>query len=364
MTLPTLFKKAKTGAIVYCRITTDGSKITVETGQVGTENPVFHETICEIKNVGKANESTAEEQADTEALAKHVKKIKSGYVTDESGETSVRLPMKVKVYQNQLKNVDFPCYESPKLNGVNFTVRLDGINLTASSRGGEPYTVPAHQIDDIIEIMTTYALEELNGEQYIHGMHLQDIQAAVTKPNADTPNLVFSIFDIPSMGQKPYSDRIVILNNIADTFECTHVSVVPIVANVQDHETIKRLFLRDIDRGYEGSVIRNAKGLYIHNQRSSDVFKYKEAQDAEFKVISHKIDKLRHTVFLCESAGGNFNVKLKGTAEKRLAMAAKATEYYGQWLKVEFEVLSKAGKPTKPIGVCFRSCDSTGNPTE
>lgn len=364
MTLPLLYKKSKTGAIVYCKIQSYGAEILVETGQVGTENPVFHETVCEPKNLGKVNESTAEEQAETEALAKHVKKIKSGYVLDESGETDVRLPMKVKVYQDQLKNVIFPCYESPKLNGVNFTVRLDGIHLTASSRGGEPYTVPAHQIDDIIEIMTTYALSELNGEQYIHGMHLQDIQAAVTKPNADTTNLVFSIFDIPSMGQKPYSDRVVILNDIADNFECTHVSVVPVISGVQNHETIRRLFLRDIDRGYEGSVIRNAKGLYVHNQRSSDVFKYKEAQDAEFKVISHKIDKLGHPVFMCESVGGNFNVKLKGTAEERLAMAAKAEEYYGQWLKVEFEVLSKAGKPTKPVGLHFRKCDDEGKPLE
>lgn len=364
MTLPMLYKKSKTGAVVYCKIQANGAEILVETGQVGTESPVFHETICEPKNVGKSNESTAEEQAVTEARAKHVKKIKSGYVLDESGETDVRLPMKVKVYQDQVKNVEFPCYESPKLNGVNFTVRFDGINFEASSRGGEPYTIPAHQVDNIIEIMTTYGLSELNGEQYIHGMHLQDIQAAVTKANEDTSRLVFSIFDIPSMRQKPYSDRVVILNDIADTFECSHVVIVTIRDHVNSHEEIRKLFELDISNGFEGSVIRNAKGLYVHNQRSSDVFKYKEAQDAEFKVIGHKIDKLGHVVFLCESAGGNFNVKLKGTAESRLKMAAIATEYYGQWLKVEFEVLSKAGKPTKPVGLHFRKCDADGNPIE
>lgn len=365
-THPTLFKKSKTGAVIYCSIFVAGKEITVKTGQRGTDKPTFHYTTCEPKNVGKSNETTAEQQALIEAEAKWIKKQKEGYALDASGESNVRLPMKVKVYQDQLKNVDFPCYTSPKLNGVNYTVRIDELGrLAAYSRGGEPYHIFPHQEKGIRILMERAMLLELNGEQYIHNTHLQDIQAAVTKPNELTQNLVFHVFDIPSHGEHPYSERLKSMEIAQEFVKDEHfVTFVLVRRNVPDHETIRRHFLQDIASGYEGTVIRNASGLYVHNQRSSDVFKYKEAQDAEFKVIDFKLDKHRHAVFQCQSEGGPFWVKPKGTAEERLQMGDRADQYIGQWLKVEFETLSKAGKPTKPVGICFRQCDSEGNPLE
>ena len=386
--LPTLYKKSKTGAVVYCVISTSGANITVETGQVGTDKPTLHHTTCEPKNVGKSNETTSSAQAAIEAEAKWTKKRKTGYVINESGESSIQLPMKVKVYQDQLKNVDFPCYTSPKLNGVNYTVRFDGTNLTGWSRGGEPYTIPPQQVDELTELMAAYGFTELNGEQYIHDMHLQDIQAAVTKPNSDTKNLILYIFDLPDMENCPYSERAIFIDRLAakNTFKM-HIEFVPIRFYVPDHETIRRHFLQDIEAGYEGTVIRNASGLYKHNQRSSDVFKYKEALDAEFRVLDFTLDKYSHPVYTCvcnitlddykyqvsQLSGAartafiklhTFKVKRKGTANERLADAIDAPNKLGAWLTVEYESLSKANKPTKPVGLNFRFCDTSGNPIE
>lgn len=41
----------------------------------------------------------------------------------------------------------------------------------------------------------------LNGELYIHGEHLQDIQSAVKKPNKLSPKLQFHIFELPTINQ-------------------------------------------------------------------------------------------------------------------------------------------------------------------
>jgi len=92
--------------------------------------------------------------------------------------------------------------------------------------------------------------------------------------------------------------------------------------------------------------------------------KNKPVQEAEFQVVSHKLDKNKHAVFTCSSPGGNFSVKCKGTAEQRLAMASHAEDYYGKWLTVEYEMLSKDGKPLKPVGLTFRLCDPSGEPLE
>lgn len=364
MTHPTIYKKSKTGAIVYCKISVNDNIITVETGQVGTDKPTFHTTTCSPKNIGRSNETTGPQQARLEANSKLAKKLKSGYTTNTSGESNIRLPMKVKVYQDQIANVDFPCYISPKLNGVNITIRLDNMHTVYTSRGGELRPSLPHVEDDLIELMTTYGIDEINAEIYKHGEFLQDIQAATTKLNDLSKSLQIHIFDLPNV-PGTYYDRLKILNDIDNTFSMDNVSIIPIYSNIMDHEQIYRLYQTFVEQGFEGAVIRNPSGLYQHNVRSSDVFKLKEAQDAEFEVVDFALDKHSHPIFVCKTTSGNtFKVKPKGTNDQRLALANIANTKIGKWLKVEFETLSKNGTPQKPVGLCFRNCDSAGNPTE
>ena len=57
-------------------------------------------------------------------------------------------------------------------------------------------------------------------------------------------------------------------------------------------------------------------------------------------------------------------LKLKGTNEERLAMAANAGSYIGKYLTVEYEMLSKDGVPQKPVGQYFRQVDANGEASE
>ena len=74
-----LYKRAKTGKIVYYKIWTEGPIIFKEAGQIGTEKPIIHKEECFSKNVGRANETTPEEQAISQCNSDWLKKQDEGY---------------------------------------------------------------------------------------------------------------------------------------------------------------------------------------------------------------------------------------------------------------------------------------------
>ena len=370
MKLPRLYKTSKTGSVQIIDIEIVGPTYTRTWGKLGGKMQSKSIT-AKAKNIGKTNETTAEEQAILEAKAIWAKKQKANYSTSQLAPITVKLPMKVNTYQKHKNKVIFPCYTSPKLNGVNCEYRLINGTLKLLSRGGEEYPIPAHQYDDIINILNNLGTSSLNGEMYIHGQHLQDIMAATKKSNELSLKLSFNVFDAPEIPGN-YEARITILSTMPET---EYIKFIPI-DKAYAHEQLKQQHDDWVAKGYEGLVIRNAKGLYEYNTRSLDSFKLKETKDAEFEVCSFDIDKNGHVVFSCYKnnihVGNNctFKVKLKGTNEERLAMAVHAKDYIGKFLNVEYEMLSKVnpdgsgGIPLKPVGTYFRKVDSNGEAIE
>lgn len=357
VTLPKLYKKTKTGAIQLCSITVNGPIYTVEFGQVGGAMQT-KDTTAKPKNIGKANETTAEQQALSEAQSKWQKKVDSGYSEDPSGEITVKLPMKVKTYQDQKDNIKFPCYGSPKLNGVNSIFRLDdNNNLTHWSRGGNQYPMLEHKEEFIKTTLQMMKLKEVNGETYKHGAHLEDITSAVKKKNELTPELEFYAFEFPELSD-PFEDKRYILH--ASDF------ATPEIVELMSHEEIEEYHTVCVAAGYEGIIIRNAACTYEYNVRSSNAFKYKKAMDAEFQIVDCEADKNKEAVFHCITKEGKiFKVKPKGTRTERQQMVLDfETKYLNKWLKVEFECYSQYMVPQKPVGICVRDCDANGNPKE
>ena len=359
MDFPILYKQTKTGAIQTYQVSTNDATIIVTQGQIDGKKQSY-QTTCIPKNVGKSNESTGIEQAILEAKSKHASKLKGGYSTNPFGVVEVQRPMKVKVYKDQYKNVKFPCAGSPKLNGVNATYTLVNDELILTSRGGEVYPRIPHLEADIRTILTDLSTDRIAGELYIHNEHLQDITALVKKTRPESSNLEFHIFDLPNIGDN-YRTRHNTMLHISDY---SHVHVIPSYL-CASHAQIDNLFHSFIAAGYEGAVIYNFDGLYEYNTRSSDVFKFKQAQDAEFKFIGYSIDKNGHPILECLSSTNlPFSVKPMGTNVQRLQLLSILDSHINQWYTVEFETLSKSGIPLKPVGIAFRNCDQSGNPIE
>ena len=358
--MTTLYKQNKNKSVQQwsIQLLKDG-KFQVTFGQV---NGVMQTQItqCESKNIGRANETTPEEQAKLEVNALIAKKRKSGYVDDSSGLSQIRLPMKVKAYQQQLHNVEFPCFSSSKLDGVNAIYKRINGKLTIYSRGGEEYPPIPHLEPLVHQAMDLFHSNELNGELYIHGEFLQDIQSAVKKPNALSSKLSFCIFDIADSSEEFY-ERAMIMHKL-NKFDTTINSTVSVIYNIICHSTkeIEEHYNECVNFGYEGTVIKNFNALYQHNVRSSSMFKYKKVKSAEFKILSYNLDKHGLPVFVLDSKAGKFKAKPKGSRD--FWKLINPDEYIGNWATCEYETLSKSGKPLKPIFITLRECTDDGLP--
>ncbi len=372
MKLPLLYKKGKMGEVYQYSVSTEKDKIYVVTGRVGGSQ-IAHITECVRVNTGKTNETTPAEQAILEAKAKYKKKVKTGYVTNISGESAVLLPQKVKVYQDLLttekkkKNLIFPCWVEPKLDGVNGMFRLRE-TIELSSRGGENYEIPPHQKEPIANIMRRFCLYDLNVEQYIKGWHLQDIQSVIKKHKKGTENLVAYLFEIPH-AKINYAEKIVLKKDIkefikTEGYEDAIQVIIP--EKAESFSEIDEYYKIFVEEGYEGAIVTNSRSRYKYNVRSSDVWKYKKAKDAEFQIHSYLIDKSGHPVFVCKVEGGKtFKVKPKGTDKERKGIIEVFEDKYkNAWYKVEYETLSKGGIPLKPVGISLRKCTTDGKPAE
>lgn len=362
MKLERLYKTAKTGSTQIFDIEVTGNTFKVTWGKLGgkLQEKV---TTCEAKNVGRSNELTPEEQALVEAKAVWIKKQKANYSTSIKAPVTVNLPMKVNKYQDHWKKVTFPCFISPKLNGVNCEYRLVEGDLVLLSRGGETYPIPEHQVEEVKIAMKHFETTSLNGEMYIHGEHLQDIMAATKKHNELTPRLIFYIFDLPLV-EITYKSKVPVLDDFNHTSTCEFVKSIDIVP-AHSHDEIEVGHALYVSNGYEGLIVRNAKTKYKYNTRSLDVFKFKTTKDAEFKITGYNIDKNGHAVFICDTGfDSSFKVKMKGTNEQRLEIAANADDFMDSYVKIEYEMLSKDNVPLKPVGIMLRSVDENGEAIE
>ena len=258
MELDRLYKTTKTGAIQICDIFTTGSIVTVVFGQLDGKMQT-KDTICSPKNEGKKNATTSEQQAELEALAKHAKKIKEGYTTDPSGEVTVLLPQLVKKYIGNEKKITFPAYSTPKLNGINGTYWLKNGELVLTSRGGETYPSIPHLEKSILQLMKLLGATCLNGELYIHGYPLEDIQSAVSATKESSSLLTFNVFELPLYG-KTYKDRRQALIDCLATnkafFEDASCKVALLVGiEVFSQKDIDAHYTACMKNGLEGTVI-------------------------------------------------------------------------------------------------------------
>ena len=368
MVFETLYKKTKTGAIQSYQISVNEYSYTVLQGQIDGKKQEYV-TRCWPKNVGRSNESTAEQQALSEATSKYAEKVKSGYSTNPSGEIAIKLPMKISNYQDHKDKITYSCYLSPKLNGVNGTYTLlPDDTLLLTSRGGEVYPPLPHLEDAVRNVMGALKTNKLAGELYKHGAHLQDIMSWVLSPKEESKSLSFVIFDIPELGGSYENRRHAMMKELP--------AFVPGLSRISGCHRVKMQAIGDenqlegwmntfLQQGYEGTVITLPEAVYRCNVRSLQVFKYKRALDAEYLVVGYEVDKSGSPVLVCQTPNElTFSVKPKGTVQQRQTLLDNIESCIGRWYKIEYETLSKKNIPLKPVGICFRNCDASGNPLE
>lgn len=359
-----LYGMDKKGGFKEWTIWTEGSEVVINHGKVGGKMQEKRYT-CKPKNVGRANATTAEQQAILEMRSRINKQYDKcyRYTCEEASLVGSLLPMLASDYTRVGHRITYPCYVSKKLDGVRCIAVVDNGVVSFKSRGGKDYPVPAHLQYQISELSKITGQTAFDGELYIHGMKLQNIVSAVKKPNENTRKLEFHIFDLP-IPNTPWTVR----NDMLETIivqkhgMLSHVSIVP-NWKVRDELEARKIMNEFIEDGYEGLMLRNTYGMYEANHRSGDLQKWKLFQDMEAKVFDVEEDNLGEGVYWLRTPDDiEFKAKPRGTHESRLYSVLRAN--IGKWMNVCFQDFTTDNKPTFPVVTGERNCTDEGIPLD
>ena len=369
-TLPPLYGKTSAGKLQIWYVHTKEDAIHVHHGLVDGKKQE-KVTRAQAKNIGKSNETTPAEQAVLEAQSKWQYQKDRGYFeTKEEALDFVEFsPMKAQGYVEQGHKLEYPTYVQPKLDGMRLMLEK---NIKPISKSGLDVTLPAHWVNPL-RMLEAYGLlsEGLDGEVYAGlesegGLSLQAIISAFRKPNENTHKLEYHVYDIPGAGT--FEERAVKLAALYERLVKLEAEgvVLPIkvvwVGRVADALEADEVYNHLVQRGYEGMMYRNAKGLYEHGKRSYDLLKRKRRQTTEAKVLATRVDKNEDGVLTCElETGVQFECLMRKDAHSSVNYRKhqNSVALIGKFIEVEFESYSLDMVPLKPVGRGIREVEPT-----
>lgn len=361
MEIKLLYGLDKGGKFKVWKIWTDGATLFVEHGKEGGKQQLKSEVV-EGKNIGRANETTPAEQAELEAMSRWRKQVDKGYrETKEELEELPLLPMLAADYLKQGHRINYPCFGSPKLDGVRCLAIRHADRVELKSRGGKEYVVP-HIQDQLMLCMEVGQV--FDGELYIHGKYLEEIVSAVKKTNDNTIDLEYVIFDI--VNEETYEHRLISMQAFRryklSCLECPSIDVISF-CEIQDEDHMKQKHKEYVAAGYEGLMMRNHCGVYESGKRSADLQKYKEFFDEEFQIVDVAEDRNGNGVLVVWDAlaGTHFDC-CYGDFEQRKHQLNNPECYTGKFLTVKFQTRYRDSLlPQFPCGVRIREGEMIAN---
>lgn len=340
-----LFKKDSKGKIRVLYVYAEGNEVVQVSGLL-TGKYVERRSACVGKNIGKANETTPNQQALLEAKSKYDKKLREGYfkTLEEANNTEVILPMLAKPYEKESKKVDWTtAYVQPK---------LDGIRCLNSKKG--KISRKNVVIDTMDHIKVPDTLEHvIDGELYAHGLSFQENMKIIKKVRSGTKNVKHHVYDM--ILDKPFEVRYELLKNYLDNEGCENLELVP-TYKVESEEEMNLWHEKFLAQGYEGTMLRWGTGGYQVNKRSSYLLKVKDFLDIACRIInvlpSEKMPN--QAVFICELDGIPFGCGMKFSHKEREEFLTSKDEYIGKTAEIRFFEYTDDGLPRFPVCVGIR----------
>jgi DNA ligase-1 len=371
MELKPLFKANSAGSIQQWRIWVEGSTIITEFGQVGGKLQRSEDTIKVGKNVGKKNETSPEQQAQSEAESKwEIQKTKKGYVEDvtraaaneddRKGEECMLaheygILLDGVFIPGQNHKIRFPAAVQPKLDGHRCRTKED---RTLWSRGQKPITSVPHIVAEL-ESLFSGGAPLLDGELYNHDLRedFEKITSIVKQTKQVHPEhelVKYYIYDY-DRSDLTFRERSELIQRLHNS---KYLVVVPTLI-VNNHEEVLAAFRACLAEGYEGAMIRNLDSPYV-GKRSYDLQKLKEFFEAEFPIVG--IDegkgKLQGSVasFRCRTPEGQeFSAKMEGSLSRLREFFENHSLWEGKTLTVRYQKYTRKNRvPRFPVALRFR----------
>ena len=371
---PTLYGLAKEGQIKIWKITAlynhsdNFAILKTEHGWLTGAVQVTEKKIIG-KNVGKANGTTHYEQACNEAWSTWKKKKDQNYRENITDLNSLPiLPMLALNYKDRKHNVKWPAYAQPKLDGVRcIAKKIDSNTIKYTSRKGKEYETLSHLTDYLLPLLNVG--ESVDGEIYNPDLTFQETVSRVKRVKADRSDIShnpvqYHIYDFVNE-EESFRDRFdylttrfidVLTTNMMDSKKNPLVLVDTEL--IKNEEELLEVHLNFMDDGYEGTMIRNAGGLYLPDYRSSDLLKFKDFKDSEYKIVNGKQGSGKDegtVIFRCiTDKGQEFDVRPRGTWDQRKHWFDNLDSIIGRMLTVRFQELTDDGIPRFPVGLGIR----------
>lgn len=314
------------------------------------------------KNIGKANETTPMKQCVNELYRKWLnKKEKEGYsesITDINVNKSI-YPMLAHTYDpNKTNNkILFPCFVQPKLDGIRCIIYLKDNIVINQSRTGSIFKPIQHINDELMcNIFSLYPDLILDGELYTTEIPFEELAGIVKKKTFTNEDIIklqkvkYYIYDIVDL-VKTYTERYAFIQTLNSAYIVQTTSIASFNA-------AKEYFNVVVSEGYEGIMFRNGNGMYLVNNRSHDLQKYKEFIESEYEIVGYSQGSGRDlgtVIWLCKTPEGiEFSARPMGTVAYRKTLYDEGNKYIGKWLTVVYQELSEIGVPRFPVGKAIR----------
>jgi DNA ligase 1 len=361
--IPTLYARGENDKVLEWTIEVEENKYRTITGAKGFGHVTSEWSECYGKNIGKVNETSDEQQAYTEALAKWKKKKEGGYfenIKDIDNQLffSPQLAYNYNDYKDSI-NWKNGVYISSKLDGVRSIITKNG----SSSRNGKPFVAFPHILNELKPLFEKYPKLILDGEVYTHKLNdnFNKIISLAKKSKPTTEDLEESkkylqywIFDCPSI-LRGFNERFFwIEETIHKLFgkDNKHIKICPHTL-IKTSQEIEEHLQQYISEGYEGAMINTYDGLY-EQKRSKNLLKYKEFKDEEFEVIDilegvGNRSGIFGSAVLITKDNHIFNANSLGNEILYKELLINKNNYIGKTATVRYQNLTPDGVPRFPV---------------
>lgn len=296
-----LFKRRQDGKLQRTHVEVKGSRYRSVTCQ-GVDGEEFSPidssivtsewTQAEGKNLGRSNETSPEQQAESEAVSWTQRKIDNGYVSDHrfvDNPVIKKVAMLAKAFDPDRvqKEIDSSGYVfvQPKFDGIRCVATANGL----FARSGKRIHGMKHIEESLVDLFDRYPDVTLDGELYNHEYrdNFNEIVSAVKREkNFDeekASKIQYHIYDVVSDGihTESFSDRYL-------AFEMLQNVALPLVPTVTEtcltQDDVNSYHEQFLSEGYEGTMVRYDE-VYQTNKRNWCLQKLKEFRDEEFSIL-------------------------------------------------------------------------------
>ena len=368
---------------IKTKIDSELNKITLitESGEPNGRIKSYQKVLSNIKLSSKKGISTLEKYAEEQAKKLFNSKKKEGYVEynnenqinneneinneekkEEKGNKKITIrtyyPMLAHQYENKKKEIKFPCFVQPKLDGVRCVV----VNNKLYSRNGNRFPELPH-IENELSLLNKDNLI-LDGELYTDDINFEKIVGLVKKfkkseeDEKNSEKIYLNVFDYIH-NKLPYEQRMKNLDNFFEKNKNMKYIKQVKTEECKNQEAIYDFLEKYTKEGYEGVIIRNKKGNYEENSRSVNLQKLKKFIDEEFEIIDYTTPdtgkEVGCVIWICKTKDGKkFNVRPSGNYQERKNLYKNAKKFIGKMLTVRYQELTNGKVPRFPVGVAIR----------